>query len=402
MSNRVANAVFACCCLAVAGAAAVRPRPAVHEPVAREHVVAAGTPDPFPVPASAAVQSLCVVISTECRACTESLPFYRRLARAATADTELLFVGVEPEADLQAYLRRGGVGGRVVSTARPLPLPGTPSIVLLDAARRVERSWAGRLSPDQERELIALVSASPRRSSGSPEDASRLLARARARLSVTRDVATVASLAVTGTETLLRDTGARAGPYAFKLLLPDHLQLRAGPVLHTLAGAAYGRRLVDTTRYGGPLLDRMLADPESRRTAARGMHSHLLRLSLLYLARAPAVATAPEDEGLRDFGVVKGRTLLFRDPVEELRAEVVLDPSTAALLAVVTPVRTVGGAKAGTESNWISMPADYREVGGVRIPHRLDDWNGGARSRVELSAVRVGGLGRGEFTMERR
>jgi hypothetical protein len=384
MIDRLVNVVFTVCCLALSGLAVFRHWPeAAPAPLARESVLAAGARDPFALPAAVAGRArLCVLISPQCRSCTESLPFYRRLAvEAERADgAELIFAGLEPEEELRTYLHdRGGPKVRVVSLARPPDLPGTPSIVAMDGSGRVTRSWAGRLGPRQEADVLAIVAG--------PPPATALLAEARTRLNAGRSIETVSSIEVTGAETLLQEAASRTTPYAFGLLLPASLQLRAGPVVHTLADTAYARRLADVDRYGGTVVERLLTDPESMKTATHGMQLHLIRLAATFLARVPdAVA---EDEGIRDFGSVKGRTVRLRRTADGLQAELVLDPATSRPLAVVTPVYTVGGVAAGTTSSWISLLEDYRPVSGVLVPHRLDEWIGLAHSRVDVTNVRI-------------
>ncbi|HEY2435161.1 MAG TPA: hypothetical protein VGI12_21000 [Vicinamibacterales bacterium] len=381
MIDRLVNVLFTACCVVLSSVAVFRHWSAAAVPVAREHVLVEGSRDPFPLPAGRLGRPrLGVLVSPQCRSCTESLPFYKRLADTASrAGTEVLFVGLEPEADLRVYLESGGVSrARIVSLARPPDLPGTPSIVALDTSARVMRTWAGRLAPRQEDEVLAIAATS---------SVSALLAEARARLNAGRAIDTVSSIEVSGVETLLRDTVARTNPYLVALRLPASLRLQTGPVVHLLVGSAYSRHLTDGDRFGGAAVERMLNDPASLDTAARGMQSHLVRLTALFFAGVPG--TVQDDEGVRDFGIVRGRTVLFRRVEDRLQAELVLDPATSRPLAVVTPIRQVGGASAGTSSTWISMLGDYRPVAGIMVPHRIDQWIGAAQSRIDLARVTV-------------
>ena len=356
---------------------------------ARERVIEEGAPDPL---GSAAQRGngavLYVFVSSTCPVCDASLPFYRRLSASHAghgAAGRVVFAGLEPEAALAAWLRRAGIDGpRVVSIFRPPGVPGTPSIVAVDAAGRVQRSWAGRLNARQEADVLAAVAAM----SAPAADAAALLVRARAWLRGTRGVESVSAIEATGTETRLRDSGVRVDPYEFALRLPHTLRLRTGPLVHVLDAGTYSRHLVDGDRYGGPMVDRLVADPESMRTAARGMQAHLLRLSLSFLGLAPA-ADAVADEGTRDFGVVKGRTIAFRSSNERLEADLVIDVSSGRPRAVVTPVQQTGGRGGGQEALWISLLDDYRDEGGIRVPHRIDEWIGSAHSRVALTSVTV-------------
>ena len=389
-AERLANLLFSLCCVALLGAGAMRYRTApVH--AAREHVIEAGSPDPFAVAAGADTPRLYVFISAGCQPCRDSLPFYKRLLGVTPGAAAMVtFVGLEAESQLLEFLRQGGVAGaRVASVLRPANIPGSPTVVAVGTSRRVERSWAGRLGPSQEQDVIAFVRGAPEvRRSTPTADAAPLLARARAALSGTRQIDSVTGLDISGSDTQLHDTGARDGPYAFTLAWPDRLELRIGPVLHTLAGTVYSRRLADPNRFGGPMIDRLMNDPRIIATATSGMHWHLLRLSLTYLARAPADVFA-SDEGIRDFGQLKGRTVGFRDRDGRLQAQLVLDPESYQPLGLATSVHTIGGAVDRGDSTWISLFGDYRLVAGVRLPHRIDEWNGFSHSRVMVTAATV-------------
>jgi len=218
----------------------------------------------------------------------------------------------------------------------------------------------------------------------------RLLDQARNHLKAGRDVGSIVSLDVEGTETRGLDTRPTDDPYGFKLLLPDSFQWRTGPILHTLARGAYGRRLLDEERYGGTLLSSLLADAESQKVAARGIQLHLMRVCLTYLARVPpAMTITVEDQGVRDFRWVKGRTISFHNTVENVRIELVLDAATAQPLGTIAHGRTARADGASVETDWVSVFGDYREIAGVRFPHRIEEWIGTNHSRVVVTKLQV-------------
>ena len=161
-SDRIVNLVFAASCIVLVAMAAARYWNPGRQVQARESFLQQGTPDPFGLPVSDDSDPLlCVFVSSNCPVCSDSLPFYRRLAEGAVKSpggVRLMFVSMEPQDSLRAYLQTGGIPSpRVAWVGRPLGIPGTPCILLLDRSRRVERSWAGRLSGRQEREIEALV-----------------------------------------------------------------------------------------------------------------------------------------------------------------------------------------------------------------------------------------------------
>lgn len=393
--DRLANVVFSLCCVALLGVAAVRSWRPVSVHAAREDVLDDGAPDPFVAATGVTGRSIVYVfVSTDCRPCRDSLGFYRTLAAAASASSSragLLFVGMEPESRLSSYLREGGVAdARVASVLRPAQIPGTPSVVAGDASHLVRGSWAGRLNAAQEHDVLAFVQRGTMATGTAPPNItpSEWLARARATLNAGRPVDAVVGIEVSGTDTAIRDNGDRATPYMFTLFWPDHLQLQIGPAVHLLDGDAYSRRVADPDRFGGPILERMLQDPESIKTAASGMHWHLLRLLLTYLVRTPAGVTV-EDEGTRDFGQLKGQAIAVRKAGGRLEAELVLEPTSAQPLGMVSDVRLVGGSKGASEATSISLFGDYRDVSGVRLPYRLDEWTGDTHSRFVATSIKV-------------
>jgi len=387
--DRAANLLFAVCCVALVGlGAARRGTTDTGRYAAREDVVTERTADLVGLPFAAGFGSaLYVFISPDCPVCRVSLPFYRHLVEETRASARIVFVGLEPEGALAGFLRDGGLNGaRVASIVRRPDIPGTPTVIALDGAGRVTHSWAGRPNRRQELDVIAFTAGSGASQDAHPATVDDLLAAARIHLGAARPIDAVAGLEAAGTETRSRDSTPRVEPYGFALRAPDSLELRTGPLLHALSGGVYRRRVADE-RYGGPMLDRLIADRRSTEVASRAMASHLLRLSVTYLARASAGVTAV-DEGMRDFGRIKGRTVAFRNVAAGLQSELVLDPSTSRPLAVVTPVHNDSGAAPGDDL-WISIPEDYRVVDGVRIPHRLDEWIGASHASVALTRVKV-------------
>ena len=96
-------------------------------------------------------QTLILAISSNCHFCSESAPFYKKLAQSK-GDTRLVAVLPQPVEEGRKYLERLGVS---VDEIRQLSLDqigihGTPSLVLVDASGVVKNFWVGRLPPDQE------------------------------------------------------------------------------------------------------------------------------------------------------------------------------------------------------------------------------------------------------------
>ncbi len=96
-------------------------------------------------------QTLILAISNNCHFCSESAPFYKKLAQNK-GDTHLVAVLPQSVEEGRKYLERLGVS---VDEVRQLSLDqigvnGTPSLLLVDASGVVKNFWVGRLAPDQE------------------------------------------------------------------------------------------------------------------------------------------------------------------------------------------------------------------------------------------------------------
>lgn len=102
-----------------------------------------------------------IAISSSCRFCTESTPFYRQLAdahRRANGDWSLTFVGLEDPAALSSYLRSHGVDSpRVAALPLDLGIRGTPTLLMIDGNGKVTEALWGKLSEAQEKDTLAAL-----------------------------------------------------------------------------------------------------------------------------------------------------------------------------------------------------------------------------------------------------
>lgn len=103
-------------------------------------------------------RTLLIVLSTQCRYCTESAPFYQRLAREQSRVGRARLVAVLPQsvAEAQKYLGEHGIAVDEVRQVSPdaVGAAGTPTLIMLDSAGSVVESWVGKLPPDKESEVI--------------------------------------------------------------------------------------------------------------------------------------------------------------------------------------------------------------------------------------------------------
>lgn len=103
-------------------------------------------------------QTLLLVLSTNCRYCTESAPFYQRLARekAGRPDVWLLAVLPQSVAESQKYLGDHGVAVDQVTQSAPgaAYVQATPTLILVDQGGTVVNSWVGQLPAPKEQEVL--------------------------------------------------------------------------------------------------------------------------------------------------------------------------------------------------------------------------------------------------------
>jgi hypothetical protein len=100
--------------------------------------------------------NIVLVLSSDCRFCTESAPFYRRLMSNRSSKAQVTAVLPQELRDSQVYLRSLGITPDRVVRARPgsLGLSGTPTILITDNRGKVTAGWEGRLSQKAEAEVL--------------------------------------------------------------------------------------------------------------------------------------------------------------------------------------------------------------------------------------------------------
>jgi hypothetical protein len=104
-------------------------------------------------------RTLVMVLSTGCHFCSESAPFYQRLAQEKTRRGGIRIVAVLPQdtADVQKYLSEHGVSVDEIKHLSPgeVQVSGTPTLILADRNGSVVATWLGKLPPDKEGEVLS-------------------------------------------------------------------------------------------------------------------------------------------------------------------------------------------------------------------------------------------------------
>ena len=106
-------------------------------------------------------RSLVMVLQKGCHYCTESAPFYQRLAGAAQTWGKTKLVAALPGAsnESEAYLRELGVRVDAVRQVSPssLGVRGTPTLLLVDDKGTVVEAWTGKLPAEKETQVLSKV-----------------------------------------------------------------------------------------------------------------------------------------------------------------------------------------------------------------------------------------------------
>jgi hypothetical protein len=110
--------------------------------------------------------ALLLVVRSGCHFCKESVPFYQDLARtvrSTNAPLQLVGVCLESSKACADYFAQTQVAVDVtVGAATGLEkIQGTPTLIMLDPAGKVARTWVGALKEDGQKDVIAAL---PRRS----------------------------------------------------------------------------------------------------------------------------------------------------------------------------------------------------------------------------------------------
>lgn len=101
-------------------------------------------------------RTLVMVIQSSCGYCQESAPFYRRIIERDAADVQVVVAAPSTDAGIDSYLTETGLDpDSVVLVDRwRLPVPSTPTLLLVADDGLVTHAWVGML--DAEREAAVL------------------------------------------------------------------------------------------------------------------------------------------------------------------------------------------------------------------------------------------------------
>jgi hypothetical protein len=107
--------------------------------------------------------TLVLALNTQCHFCEQSVPFYQRLAETQAPDgNDLEIVAVLPNDGEMVWQFMAKENLRIRSVAavplEKLRVYATPTVILVDKDGKVERSWVGMLTAQEEPDLLKVAS----------------------------------------------------------------------------------------------------------------------------------------------------------------------------------------------------------------------------------------------------
>jgi thioredoxin-related protein len=106
-------------------------------------------------------QTLLLVLDTGCGYCTASAPFYQQIVRESANNRRVQLIAAFPQeiSKSKQYLNDLNVPIAEVrqSSLNALGVKGTPTLILINSKAEVLRSWPGKLSAEEEKEVLLKI-----------------------------------------------------------------------------------------------------------------------------------------------------------------------------------------------------------------------------------------------------
>lgn len=112
---------------------------------------------------SNATKTLVIAMNTECSFCAESIPFYNQVSeacRSGNVRTNIAAVFPNTANEVQEYVKRHSLRMDVVPAIdlNGLKVSATPTLILVDSTGKVLDFWVGKLSEENQREVMKRIS----------------------------------------------------------------------------------------------------------------------------------------------------------------------------------------------------------------------------------------------------
>lgn len=107
-------------------------------------------------------RTLLIGMQTTCHFCTDSAPFFQKLA-AASKGTRIVAVLPQSLEDSKQYLAKLAVTVDDIKSAplADIAVSGTPTMLLVDGKGIVRNVWVGKLAEDRQAEVLSAIAAKP-------------------------------------------------------------------------------------------------------------------------------------------------------------------------------------------------------------------------------------------------
>ena len=230
----------------------------------------------------------------------------------------------------------------------------------------------------------------PRQARTADGEAERVLSQARASLGGSNALDAVSTLEIHGVEERgapgavpngATVYGSAPEPFGFKMRWPDRFQVTRGWFIHTLDGRAFWKR-----QTGGPPVP---DTPDLEATARRSTELNSAYLTLAFLLRTPpSLRWEPRYRGVTKIDGLEGPTIEFVGPSGR-GPKMVFDAVRHLPLAVVTTARRYEATGGERLLDVVKKLDDYRRVGGLLFPFRLDEQTPGQHVITRITSVRV-------------
>lgn len=108
-------------------------------------------------------RTLLMVLSTECKYCIQSTPFYKTLSgmrESLAGRTRIVAIFPQDDQDVKAFLQEHHleIDFRASVDFEKLGVSATPTLILLDSRRNILNSWLGSLSKGEQGEVAKTIS----------------------------------------------------------------------------------------------------------------------------------------------------------------------------------------------------------------------------------------------------
>ena len=106
-------------------------------------------------------QTLIMALASDCGYCQESMPFYRRLLARERDSVQIVVAAPVQDIGIVDYLASENVLPDAVVFTDPgsgtLPVPGTPTLLVVDSEGVVTYSWIGLLNAEREADVLGVL-----------------------------------------------------------------------------------------------------------------------------------------------------------------------------------------------------------------------------------------------------